>query len=252
MADADDGLSMELDAMYPASQPVAPPTGWHGRRLLTFGASEVPALLIALGMEQADDATPGYVLELAERLIDIKAGLRKPRKAGAAADRGSAAETQVVESWNAGARGTWPAIQHASAVPREWLPLVDRHAPHLSCTPDAWCRIGGELINVQIKTDVRGGRQHPDREWCWQVQAECAVTGAGGSILLYAPGWASWRQSDRGALVGWVVERDDAIIERIREATTVGWQRVETLKATAAEQPKTTKKRQKKEASDGE
>jgi hypothetical protein len=89
MADADDGLSMELDAMYPASQPVAPPTGWHGRRLLTFGASEVPALLIALGMEQADDATPGYVLELAERLIDIKAGLRKPRKAGAAADRGS-------------------------------------------------------------------------------------------------------------------------------------------------------------------
>ena len=50
MADVDDGLSMELDAMYPAAQPVAAPTGWHGRRLLTFGASEVPALLIALGI----------------------------------------------------------------------------------------------------------------------------------------------------------------------------------------------------------
>jgi hypothetical protein len=206
-----------------------PTDAWHARRGLTFGASEVPALLYALGWEAPDDDAPGYVVELSESLLSM------------------------VSAWNAGARGTWPVIEHASAVPREWLPLVDRHAPHLSCTPDAWCRIGGELINVQIKTDVRGGRQRPDREWCWQVQAECAVTGAGGSILLYAPGWASWRQSDRGSLVGWVVERDDAVIERIREATTVGWQRVEALKAMAAEQPtKTTKKRKKKEASDGE
>jgi hypothetical protein len=229
-----------------------PTDAWHARRSLTFGASEVPALLYALGWEAPDDDAPGYVVELSEVLLAVKAGLRRRKRAGSAAARGTAAELEVVEAWNGGARGTWPVIEHASAVPREWLPLVDRHAPHLSCTPDAWCRIGGELVNVQIKTDVRGDRTRPDREWCWQVQAECAVTGAGGSILLYAPGWASWRQSDRGALVGWVVERDDAIIERIREATAVGWQRVEALKAMAAEQPtKTTKKRQKKEASDG-
>lgn len=233
MADADDGLSMELDAMYPASQPVAPPTGWHGRRLLTFGASEVPALLIALGMEQPDDATPGYVLELAERLIDVKAGLKRPRKAGAAADRGSAAETQVVEAWNAHDRGDWPAITHASSVPREWLPLIDRHQPRLSCTPDAWCYIGGELVNVQIKTDVRGDKTQPTREWVWQVNAECAVTGAAGSLLLYAPGWASWRREDKRRCVAWVVERDDAMIDRIRDAAAQGWQLVEEARAAA-------------------
>lgn len=221
-----------LDAMYAAPAPpeLPAPDTWHGRRLLTFGASDVPALLYALGLEEPDATTPRYVREAAGRLFAVKAGIRKPRKAGAAADRGNDAEPKVVQEWNAGARGSWPTIVHASSVPREWLPLIDRHQPRLSCTPDAWCRVAGELVNVQIKTDQNAKRVAPDREWVWQVQTECAVTGSGGTLLVYGPGWASWNVHDRRPLTAWVIERDDAMIARIRTAAAEGWARVEAMR----------------------
>lgn len=216
-----------------AAEVRAPEAGdpWLTRRLLTFGASEVPALLIALGLDTPTPTTPRYVVDLARRLFGVKAVTRKPQRAGRAAQVGNDVERELLESWNRDPRSGWAAATHADAVPREWLPLIDRHCPRLSCTPDAWLRQSGELINLQIKTDVHGGKLAVTPWWATQVQAEMAVTGAARSVLLYGGGWACDWAERKEPPVAWVVERDEAAIERIRSAVVAGWERVEQIKA---------------------
>jgi hypothetical protein len=224
-------VDFSLDAMYPAAAPTAPPADpWLARRLLSFGASEALALLLALGLEQPDGETPKYILDAAARLFAVKAGARKAKAAGRAAQLGSDAERPLVAAWNEAPPHGWPAITHADAMPRELLPLLDRHQPRLSWSPDGWCRVAGALVPVEIKTDQRGDRRGPARHWVWQVQQAMAVAGADSALVVYGGGWASWDERMRRGLVPWVVERDDEMIRRLREAAVVGWQRVEELR----------------------
>ncbi len=226
----DEALDMSVEALEMPSAVEAPADPWLARRLLTFGASEVPALLIALGIEAPTATTPRYVRELAGKLFSVKAGLRKPGKAGSAAQRGNDAEAELVSLFNADPFSGWPAVHHSSIVPRDWFPLVDRHSPKLSATPDAWCWLNGACVNVQVKTDVHGRHTEPTREWFLQVQAEMAVTGSPVTMVLYGPGWASWNERDRQEPVPFTVERDEQEIERIRQAAMRGWERVEALR----------------------
>ena len=219
---------MEAEAAEVRAPPEDP---WLARRRLTFGASEVPALLLALGLVPPTPTTPKYMVDLAKRLFGVKAGTRKPASAGRAAQMGNDVEVELLRAWNADPCSGYPAASHASSIPREWLPLVDRHCPRLSCTPDAWCRRSGELVNVQIKTDVGGGKRMITPWWRSQVQAEMAVTGSARSVLLYGGGWACDWMDRRERPVAWVVERDEVEIERIRSAVIVGWNRVEQIMA---------------------
>ena len=98
----------------------------------------VVALLLALGLEQPDGETPKYILDAAARLFAVKAGARKAKAAGRAAQLGSDAERPLVAAWNEAPPHGWPAITHADAMPRELLPLLDRHQPRLSWSPDGW------------------------------------------------------------------------------------------------------------------
>jgi hypothetical protein len=231
----DDGLSMEHEAMHPRAVVEPPADPWLARRMASFGASEVPALLIALGMEQPYPNTPRYVLDLARRIFAVKAGLRKPAKAGQAAQLGTEAELPLIQAWNERPTPGYPRpVVPAGVMPREFLPLLDREVPRLSCTPDGWARHFGALVLVEVKCDQRGQRTEPTREWVWQVQAQLAVTGSETGLLLYGPGWAGWGEQRRGPIAPYVVERDDAMIARIREAAAEGWRRVEALKSGKA------------------
>jgi hypothetical protein len=235
----DDGLSMDLDSMHPAPEVMAQPSDpWLARRTESFGASEVPALLYALGLEKPYPNTPRYVLETAGRLFAVKAGLRKPRKAGQAAQLGSEAEVPLIQQWNERPlRGLPAPVVPAGVMPREFLPLLDRVERRLSCTPDGWARHFGDLVLVEVKTDQKSQRQgmgEPSREWAWQVQSQLAVTGASLGMVLYGPGWAGWGEAKRGPIEAFVVERDDGVIARIREAAAEGWRRVEVLRSGKA------------------
>lgn len=227
------GLSCDFDSL--PAEPIAPPEDpWLARRLESFGASEVPALLIAIGIEKPTPTTPKYIVELAGRLFAIKAGLRKAKRAGEAASRGNDVEVEVLGLWNRLPSNRWPKAHHAGSVPKGWLPLVDRYCPRLSCTPDAWTHYCGALLNVQIKTDVHGGKLAVTPWWQTQVQAEMAVTASEGALLVYGGGWAGYREDQRQEPRAWLVERDEERIETIRKAVRLGWERVEELKSGKA------------------
>lgn len=221
----------ELAAQVAEVRGVVDEDPWIARRRLTFGASDVPALALALGEPPPSDL-PDYVSKLARVLFAVKAGLRKAPAAGSAAQRGNEVEAELVAYVNADPFCGIPMLHHATSVPREWLPLVDRHCPRLSATPDAWCRENGRLVNVQVKTDMAGTKTGVPLWWWWQVQAEMAVTGSESTILLYGPGWASYRESDKREPVFFRVERDEAAIGQIRQWVIQGWKRVEEMKKT--------------------
>lgn len=203
---------------------------WLERRRESFGASEAGALLIRLGHEHP--SVPAHVMTASRRLFEVKAGLKSPGKAGQAAARGNDVEADVVQRFNAQVTG-WPPVVHASTMPREFLPLVDRVERRMSWTPDGWCRLRGALVVVEVKTDMHGTRAEPD--WCWrlQLQQAMAVSGAVVGLLIYAPGWAHWNDSARGELVTWAVERDDHTIATLRHACATGWAQVEEMRARA-------------------
>ena len=223
-----DDLSMDPETMEAQAREVPRVVDpWHVRRLETFGCSDLPALLVALGREP--DGCPQYVIDSAKKLFAVKAGLRKATRSGAAAQRGNDVEAELVHAFNLDPLNGWPRVTHSSSVPREWFPLVDRYCPRLACTPDAWLRNLGDLWNVQVKTDVAGDKKSPPWWWVAQVQGETAVQAATGSLILYGPGWASWRDSDRRKPIVWVVERDDAMIADLRQSVRVGWTKVEEM-----------------------
>ena len=91
---------------------------WLVRRRLSFGASEVPALLIALGRVAPSAVTPKYVLKLAGKLFAAKAGLRRPDGAGRAAAVGADVEAEVVRAFNSDPWSGYPPI----------VPRARRHA----------------------------------------------------------------------------------------------------------------------------
>ena len=229
---------MELDVMEAearAAHVTVPLDPWLERRLLGFGASEIGALLLALGRAtDAERATaPAYMLAEAGRIFRRKAGHTRGGKAGLAAERGAEAERPILAAWSCPIRSRLVSVTHADAAPRSWYPLVDRACPRLTATPDAWgVDVFGDDCGIEIKATVRRREETP---WYWlaQVQAQAAVCGYPWAALVIGEGWASHDDRMRQLPVAVAVERDERWIERIRSAVVAGWSHVEDLKGAS-------------------
>lgn len=233
---ADELVRAATDPGYvPEPTPLADP--WLERRQEGFGVSELGALYIALGLRTPAGGDPKYLLDAASRLFAVKARLRKPKAAGKAAAGGQARERDVLADWIdkgcPGADVTPWSVQHADELPKEYLPLVDRYCPRLTCTPDGFARDSeGRLVHVEIKTTwMRSDEKHMTGELWWayrlQVLGGIAVTAAHSGVCVVGLGYAS---DDDGELAVFPVERDAEEIARIRGACVEGWKRVEAMR----------------------
>lgn len=253
-----DEISFELDAMTPRAEDYEQPataTGddWLERRGYGFGGSDLPALFVALGIQDGTDA-PDYITNRARitnrtrgvaRIFAEKAGLLAPLKVGAAANKGTAREEELLLHWQQLlTRRQWygpherllvpSSLGLARHAPKRWYPLVDRHCPRLTDTPDSWiCDALDGLHVVQAKCSATEKRDLP---WWWalQVQGEIAVQAADGGLLVCGEFWSAWHGND-GPVRSWPVERNDNEIARIRAAVSEGWAIVERLKAAKVE-----------------
>lgn len=217
---------------------------WLERRQRAWGCSDLPALWLAAGLANADEA-PSYIKQRVsiprghktQRFILEKAGIVDARSAGGAAARGTERERELLTQYREHVRrGALPGplpetLAHADTVPTEWLPLVDRECTRLACTPDAWGRDAlGLLYAVEIKCSVT---ERPALPWYWalQLQGEIACLGADGGWLVCGEHWAAHHGQD-GPIRAWEVERDDALIQQIREVCLNAWELVEKAKET--------------------
>ena len=206
---ADAELDFSHEAMH-RPQLVAPPADpWLARRMLGFGASEIGALYLALELRTPSPDDPKYLLDAAARLFGVKAGRRKPSGGSRATEGGQRRERDVLRAWaDAGCPGSivepW-SVRHADEIPREYLPLVDRHCPRLVCTPDGYARDdGGRLVHVEVKTTWKRHDARHTAPFLWwgyelQVQAGIAATGAHSGVCVVGLGYAS---GDDGDLAG--------------------------------------------------
>ncbi len=226
------------------------PSTWLGRRSYGFGASEAHALLVICGKRFGDTAPrwmlDEYIRETKTRwgtmpfLLARKAGLRRATKPTSVTRAGTERERDVVAVWRETAHEITPlidaaSIRHTDDVPTEWMPIVDRECPQLTCTPDAWARdvISGDLVDVQIKcstesygTRYGGAPPHVITQLC----ATNACTGGRSSLLIEGVQWsADWRAD--GPVVAWPVERDDSVIADVRECARQCWERVRQVRA---------------------
>lgn len=247
-----DFATTDAQLAEPAPLVAAPSDPWLARRSLGFGASDVPALLLAAGLRSADGA-PGYLTDKARitnrtrgvaRLFAEKAGIVPPLKVSSAADKGTAREREVLATWRTMlSRGVYydeaieglvlpDRLMHADALLKSAWPLCDRFAPNLSATLDAWGwdAIGSEFV-VEIKCSATA---RPSLPWWWrdQVLAQLAVTGADFGLLCCGEFWSAWHGND-GPIRVWMVERNEAEIELIREVSRNGWRLVECMRRAA-------------------
>lgn len=221
-----DDLTCDFDSLPRKPLPL-PDDPWLVRRLMSFGASEIYALLIALGDERPTEATPGYTLKLARKLIGLKVLRRLPEEDTSVTRAGKDVEIELLEEWSRDPFNRFPRGLHASITPPHWYPLIDRFCPRLSCTPDAWSVGPGD--NIQIKTDRDGELQGVTRGFYLQVQTEMAVLAASRTLIVYGPGWACTWANKRRPPITWVVERDEECIAAIRSAARRGWKRVDQI-----------------------
>lgn len=238
MSDRDDGLIAAVTDPGWVGEPTPLADPWLERRQEGFGASELGALYIALGLRAPEPGDPKYLLDAASRLFAVKARLRKPKAAGKAAAGGQRRERDVLRDWTdkgcPGADVTPWSVKHADELPKEYLPLVDRYCPRLTCTPDAFARDSEDrLVHGEVKcTWRRDDERHMTGDLWWayrlQVLGGIAVTAAHSGVCVVGLGYAS---DDDGSLCVFPVERDAEEIARIRDACAEGWKRVEAMKA---------------------
>jgi hypothetical protein len=238
-----------LSAQLTEPTQAAPLAGWHARRALGFGASDVPVLLLALGLRSAD-ATPRYIIERAAvtnrtagapRIIAEKAGRVAPLKAGAAAARGTERERELLAAWRTMlSRGVFydesaeslvlpDRLTHADAMLKSAWPLVDRACPHLTATLDAW---GWDALDAEVVVELKcSASERRSLPWYWrdQTMAQLAVSGADYALLVCGEHWSAWHGND-GPIRVWRVERDEDAIGEIRDAVERGWKRVEEIR----------------------
>lgn len=226
-----DALSLAPDVVAAQTATVARDP-WLARRLHGWGASEVAALLLAYDPRDVEIRT-AYVRHGHEaaigragfpRIVCRKAGLLTyPKHTG-----GGERERELVERW--AREAGYDAVQHASAAPREWMPLVDRECPLVTATPDGWCRgPSDELIAVEAKCLPKSPPSVLPWYWRVQLQAQIACMAAEAGVLVCGPRWVLG--SDE-APVSWLVERDDEEIARIRRVAVRAWDDVERLRAS--------------------
>lgn len=230
-------------ALSPLVRVPAPTDPWLERRTHAWGASELPALLVALGRREAS-TVPGYLADNAKpirtrrgtwpRVVLEKAGAREPLARGEAARIGSAREPELLAAWVATLTDAdaidAATVAHSASVPRWLWPVVDRRCHRLAVSLDAWCTdVLGDPVVIEIKCGRIERRECP---WYWrtQVQGQVAATDAGLGLVVCGQGW-SRSMTATGPIDAWPVERDDAEIAELREACAEGWQMVQQVQA---------------------
>ena len=247
---SDPALDFSIEAMTPGSDASDndETSPWLRRRALGFGASDVPALLMAMGKRQGLEA-PKYLTERTRvtnrtagqpRIIAEKAGLVRPARAGAAASKGTSRERELLQTWKALLSHHVYAdecetlivpstIRHADVGMHCAMPWVDRYEPHLVATLDGWAEdVNDNELCIELKCSAYERTELP---WYWrdQVQAQLAVSGAEWGVLVCGEFWAAWHGND-GPIRVWPVDRDERAIEEIREVVKGAWALVEKLK----------------------
>jgi hypothetical protein len=217
---------------------------WLARRAFGFGASDIPALLVGLGMREMSSVPKGIQKHAkvirgtkgAPRIVAEKAGL----KAALAHSGGGELEGELVYSWRdslAHDHDLDPAsIIHEKRPYELQAPLVDPLCPRLMVSLDAW---GHHVLGMLETIEGKCGDPNQETEawpkdgscpWWWrtQVQAQLAATGAWRGWLVCGVGW-SFRGG--GPISAWPIERDEDAIAEIRSAVVKGWSMVEELRA---------------------
>jgi hypothetical protein len=249
-----DDLSLDpavLDEQLAGARDRKPVSAWHRRRLFGFGASDVPALMVGLGLRDASTVpahvaananlirvvVPGEAATMWPRICVEKSGRKAALKAGRAADVGTVRERELLEAWRASLRSSDiidpESVTHASIVPRELQAAVrDPECPLLAASLDGWARdVLGELVVIEAKC---GNKWRDALPWYWraQVLAQLACTELDLGLVVCGQQWS--RGLDvRGPIDVWPVERDEAAIAEIREAVRAGWRLVEALRGGA-------------------
>lgn len=233
---------------------------WHERRRIAFGGSDLGALYLVLGIRQPSESDPDWLIDKAKpvrvgsrkrknlravpRLFAEKGGLRKERKDNDTSKAGREREIELLTQWRRHLEsGSFrdereeliiPAsIRHVSAIPEEWLPLVDRHCPRLAVSIDGWARdVFGTLIDVSAKCSVN---EKPTLPWynALQSQGVISATSAPYGVVVLGEQWGAGWKAD-GPIRAWFVDRDDDEIARIHAAVEEGWARVDALRKEMA------------------
>lgn len=239
MADAIDMATLH-EWQTPHDEDASPRAAWLARRRHAWGASEVPALLLAYHYDEGTRIAlePVTTKELFKAAGGSgKGGLGPPRvvarKAGLLSSRerkgphGGEREGELLATWSL---MSGHPVRRVEGDPMLWdlSPTRDRQCAALAASVDAFATIGGKRVIVEAKCWARGVRE-PMWWWVVQVQAQLACTGYERAIIVCGQGWAIPGVTTEP--IWWEVERDESAIAVIREVCTRAWAVVEALRA---------------------
>lgn len=240
-----------------AEEIAAPEDPWLLRRKGAWGASEVPALLVALGRRDGSTGTKrmrDHAKRIHTKLGDYprmvleKAGARAALSHAGGGDR----ERELVATWARLGAKCAPFELDASSVwhrddetpTARWMaalhPLVDRRCVNLAVTLDAACfdQYGDRGV-IEAKCGDFAGHPHylHERGLPWflgtQAVSQMAATDCGFGLVLIGEGWA---YREQGAISAWPVQRDESLVDEIRAACVDGWAMVQEVKSKMKEQ----------------
>jgi len=240
--------AMTPDPLSDAYRPRPPENQWLAQRTLAWGGSEVGALLTAYGLAPANAILPAWVLAQTEhyarlgvpKLVAWKAGLRaRPGGDKKTMSRGAELEKKLLGRFRDGParyRVQPRSIRHASTLPQQFLPFVDRVCHRLAVTPDAWARaLDGELCMIELKCSYKPlAIVRPPWHYRCQLQAEMAVCGARYGLLVVGEQWVDDTVPD-GPVRVFAETVDAPLVELLRVVAVEGWRVVEALRSLALE-----------------
>lgn len=227
------------------------PGSWEWRRGFHFGASEMAALLVALGWRDPDEYG-STVRSQSKRLLHRKAGLARPLKRTPLMARGSEREAELWREWRTALeRGTAGPeaglIDPASLVYVEGLPeaarvlspIVDHECPEMAASLDVVGRdLLGRLLVVDIKASFKPYEATRPRHVV-QLHAQMACTHAEVGHIVEGVRWSNnyfdERPGSQPIRTHEAVERNDALIAELRAAAREGMERVRALRAAREE-----------------
>lgn len=260
MSDGGD-IDMSVTAMDATPEPLSsddagPRDPWEVRRDFAFGASEMAALFIALGMRHAEDF-PGFIRSEAHvmkrgphkvsRLFLRKAGLARPLKPTRPMILGSEREPELIRQWTERvrrglcgkeARTLDPStVQHSSCVPRSFYPLTHHRLKHLAVTPDAWALdLMGGLVAIEAKCSYQpymNKYRDAAPHHVLQLHAQMMVMEGDAGIAVEGERWSNdyWDHAGEpsGPVRTWPVRRDESVVREIEKAIPLGWEAVQEL-----------------------
>lgn len=176
------------------------------------------------------------------RTIYRKAGLMPYSSAGRAARLGLLRELELL-------RAAQPDIAliniaYVDQCPRQFFPLIDRHEPALSATPDSWGfdALDGSMVPIELKTTVRvAPADSLPLKYLIQLHAQMAVMDTACAVVAVGHFWAADFRDD-GPVQVHRVHRNEELIKIVRLAARQAniWTKEIVHGATKATEEETT------------